>query len=454
CKLGKNVRPLDGRNTNYEYSGTPLKCNVCLLNFAKGSQYKRHMRDHERNDKPFRCDQCPISFNIEFNLTLHKATHNVDNPTCPVCNKKFSRVASLKSHIMIHEKEEILICAECGDEFTLQSHLSIHMEDHRQELMGNKTYNCKSCKKTFETPLQLKEHMKTHFKIRFANARSYNRNIDRSGFSYTCPHCGKTFQKPSQLTRHIMIHTGERPFKCTLCRKAFNQKGALATHMAKHTGEKPHACSLCPAAFSQKGNLQSHILRVHSEVKNGIPFHCAHCTCIFKSLGSLNTHISKMHGVGSRMSFTLCIFLRQTIVFRTVPAQTDSTGCSASGQHIQQPAVTDVIQQLLELSEPVSAENHQTQPTGQQLNITVGINRDILQQALENSGLSSIPVAALPNDTSQAKATVPEIECLSNQQMEGVEQSHGLEQENHDKTDKTEKSVLQKKSTAGTTTSY
>lgn len=43
---------------------------------------------------------------------------------------------------------------------------------------------------------------------RTASARSYNRNVDRSGFTYSCPHCGKTFQKPSQLTRHVRIHTG------------------------------------------------------------------------------------------------------------------------------------------------------------------------------------------------------------------------------------------------------
>jgi hypothetical protein len=30
------------------------------------------------------------------------------------------RTASLKAHIMVHEKEETLMCTECGDEFGLQ----------------------------------------------------------------------------------------------------------------------------------------------------------------------------------------------------------------------------------------------------------------------------------------------------------------------------------------------
>ncbi|XP_073487328.1 zinc finger protein 236 isoform X1 [Aquarana catesbeiana] len=471
--LTDGVLTANADNNNFSSHGSSYKCDICLLSFPKETQYQKHMRDHEKNDKPHRCDQCPMSFNIEFNLILHKSTHNMDHPACPACNKKFSRVASLKAHIMLHEKEETLICSECGDEFTLQSHLSLHMEEHRKEVTGNKTYSCKSCKKTFETAPQLKDHMKTHFKIRVSSTRSYNRNIDRSGFSYSCPHCGKTFQKPSQLTRHIRIHTGERPFKCNLCGKAFNQKGALATHMVKHTGEKPHACAFCPAAFSQKGNLQSHIQRVHSEVKNGVTYNCTDCSCVFKSLGSLNTHISKMHVLGSQTTppstgapnhvnmdisqppaIPDANLLQQspddkwknTIVFRSVQAQTDSAGSSASGQQGQQPAVADVIQQLLELSEPVPVENPQNQQSGQPLNIAVGINRDILQQALENSGLSSIPVVPLPSDTNQAKTTDQEIECLSSQQMDCNDQEPGAVQEDQDKTEKSEKRIFKKKS--------
>ncbi|XP_025066451.1 zinc finger protein 236 [Alligator sinensis] len=436
------------------------------------------MKDHERNDKPHRCDQCPMSFNVEFNLTLHKCTHNGEDPTCPVCNKKFSRVASLKAHIMLHEKEENLICSECGDEFTLQSQLSIHMEEHRQELAGSRTHSCKSCKKEFETSSQLKEHMKTHYKIRVSNPRSYNRNIDRSGFTYSCPHCGKTFQKPSQLTRHVRIHTGERPFKCSECGKAFNQKGALQTHMIKHTGEKPHSCAFCPAAFSQKGNLQSHIQRVHSEVKNGPTYNCTECSCVFKSLGSLNTHISKMHMSGSQNSASSTTDSTHVTTesvsqpLTTPPAnllqpvdnkwksathfrspllqQTENQVASAAGHQGQQ-AVTDVIQQLLELSEPSPVENNQSQQPGQQLNIAVGINRDILQQALENSGLSSIPVSAHPTDCSQIKTPAaqdqnPDVQNISNHQADPSNAEQDKGQESLDKMDKKEKKVLKKKS--------
>lgn len=62
-----------------------------------------------------------------------------------------------------------LICSECGDEFTLHSQLAIHMEEHRQELANTRAHTCKACKKEFETSPELKEHMKTHCKVRYGS---------------------------------------------------------------------------------------------------------------------------------------------------------------------------------------------------------------------------------------------------------------------------------------------
>ncbi|XP_035866034.1 zinc finger protein 236 isoform X2 [Phyllostomus discolor] len=447
------VLTLNAENANYAYQAPNFhKCEICLLSFPKESQFQRHMRDHERNDKPHRCDQCPQTFNVEFNLTLHKCTHNGEDPTCPVCHKKFSRVASLKAHIMLHEKEENLICPECGDEFALQSQLATHLQEHRQELAGGRAHTCKACGKECAAAPQLREHLKSHHRIRMSSTRSYNRNVDRSGFTYSCPHCGKTFQKPSQLTRHVRIHTGERPFKCSECGKAFNQKGALQTHMIKHTGEKPHACAFCPAAFSQKGNLQSHVQRVHSEVKNGPTYNCTECSCVFKSLGSLNTHISKMHmgGPQSAAGSTETAHVLTATLFQTLPLQqTEAQAVSGPGQPNSQ-AVTDVIQQLLELSDPGPAEPSQAAQPGQQLSITVGISQDILQQALENSGLSSIPAAAHPSDPSHAKTAVPgqdpDLPDAPREPADPADAEPEKEQESPEKLDRKEKKLIKKKS--------
>lgn len=63
-----------------------------------------------------------------------------------------------------------LICPECGDEFVLQSQLSLHLEEHRKELSGIRVYTCKTCEKEFKTAAHLKEHMKSHAKMRLVGA--------------------------------------------------------------------------------------------------------------------------------------------------------------------------------------------------------------------------------------------------------------------------------------------
>ncbi|XP_050395157.1 zinc finger protein 236 [Patella vulgata] len=356
----------------------PYNCEYCDKIFKKWNQLQRHVKTHD-DDKPFQCGTCTASFNVEDNLILHESTHVGENqdPVCPECGKKFSRVASLKAHIMLHEKEENLMCPECGDEFGLQSQLDRHMQEHREEHVGVRMFPCRQCHHEFTKVSLLREHMKQHYKIKASlSHRTYKRDIDRSNFGHRCKHCNKHFQKPSQLQRHERIHTGERPYKCTDCDKSFNQKGALQIHMTKHTGNKPHLCDFCPSAFSQKGNLRAHIQRVHTITKesDGPTYECGECSCMFKKLGSLNAHVSRAHS--------------------------DTTDWNeASWTDRPKENESQVIERLLEMTEQSTENAENGQPTenadvpnivdvaANENEIAEASSSDILQQALENSGL-------------------------------------------------------------------
>jgi uncharacterized Zn-finger protein len=58
------------------------------------------------NDRPFKCDQCPQSFNREHDLKRHKRIHLAVKPfPCNHCDKSFSRKDALKvCNVIVYEK--------------------------------------------------------------------------------------------------------------------------------------------------------------------------------------------------------------------------------------------------------------------------------------------------------------------------------------------------------------
>ena len=85
---------------------------------------------------------------------------------------------------------------------------------------GEKPYECNvaTCKQKFRTYGHLKDHLSTHFNLRF----------------FSCDICGLSFSRKWTLKKHGYTHTGEKPFECTECKKKFADKSNLTTHMRKH----------------------------------------------------------------------------------------------------------------------------------------------------------------------------------------------------------------------------
>ncbi|KAF2666162.1 hypothetical protein BT63DRAFT_416569 [Microthyrium microscopicum] len=55
-----------------------------------------------QNDRPFKCDQCPQSFNRNHDLKRHKRIHLAVKPfPCGYCEKSFSRKDALKRHMLV-----------------------------------------------------------------------------------------------------------------------------------------------------------------------------------------------------------------------------------------------------------------------------------------------------------------------------------------------------------------
>lgn len=202
---------------------------------------------------------------------------------------------------------------------------------------------------------------------------------------------------------------GERPFVCEICKRAFNQKASLRTHMAMHFGNRPHRCDFCDAHFSQKGNLRAHVKRVHDIGQNGQNvYRCDYCSCMFRKLGNLNAHISKMHS-DKEVSGVV-----QSII------NSEGTGIvqTSNAEAAENRNVNDMIHQLLEISKQV--DNPERTQQIRKMAEEGQVSADILQQALENSGLpTSDQMKSKPG--SDIDALRKDLRAISH---EGIAESH------------------------------
>ena len=82
-----------------------------------GHPHQGHGQPQPINDRPFKCDECPQSFNRNHDLKRHKRIHLAVKPfPCGHCEKSFSRKDALKVRSLSDSNLKLLEAEFCATE--------------------------------------------------------------------------------------------------------------------------------------------------------------------------------------------------------------------------------------------------------------------------------------------------------------------------------------------------
>ena len=180
-----------------------FQCGLCLIEFGKVELCESHVVVHKEKTE-FKCKLCSFYFESSEVLKKHIATHDGQCFTCDSCGRDFESLSEYQSHKSVHSGAT-LTCPKCDLTFSDEKELFEHGKTHSIQ----KTYQCTSCEKSFDTFSTIRQHMDgVHHGGARAICSENEQTEDESEVSNLsrtlnhCEACGETFIRPEIFEEH------------------------------------------------------------------------------------------------------------------------------------------------------------------------------------------------------------------------------------------------------------
>lgn len=257
-----------------------------------------------REERPYKCKQCPRSYRHAGSLVNHRRTHEVGLFPCLLCRKDFSNPMALKSHLRTHTDEKRHKYQDCGQAFVASSQLTSHCcalraNRDQEEEDGSHCggYGYLRGQDTSSSDIDTYSGVEGDGGGSGSLLSNLEKYIAESVVPADFPQLGFPIKKTAEEEDAFPGNPGdkepglgldiakERRYKCDRCDKAYKHAGSLTNHKQSHT-LGVYQCTMCQKEFSNLMALKSHA-RLHSEYR---PYKCRFCHIAFRLPSELLTH--------------------------------------------------------------------------------------------------------------------------------------------------------------------
>nr|XP_033335539.1 zinc finger protein 729-like isoform X2 [Megalopta genalis] len=293
-----------------------FRCKVCKKCFSVKKNLRKHLKlRHEF----FKSSICDSKYKTKVELQRHYMNKHsgFKRMQCCVCFKKFSSLAMLKQHFILHctrvllpkRKKRINEAVKCR--------------------MPNKKNSCKACGKRFWLETCLKEHQKLCTKMRAREKQSQNvsnavktlstkRTLDNANINLDAPQPNlrstndhsyraesPSMEQSEKALRSVTYANGYHidksctnkvKYSCTICKKRFHMFEKLSMHVQTYSKAASFVCSTCNTAFSSAAILSHHFRFTHMvDTARNYKYYCTICAQGFVKKSSVEIHTAHFH---------------------------------------------------------------------------------------------------------------------------------------------------------------
>ncbi|KNC99542.1 uncharacterized protein SPPG_04932 [Spizellomyces punctatus DAOM BR117] len=101
-------------------------CEMCDRSFSRMYNLKSHIRTHQ-NHRPYICNTCDLRFTRNHDLNRHLKTHSKEKPhICDCCGRKFARRDALRRHERMDAEGKKVHCVVSGGSQDSQANAAAH----------------------------------------------------------------------------------------------------------------------------------------------------------------------------------------------------------------------------------------------------------------------------------------------------------------------------------------